>query len=176
MKVYWALLCERLITDVETNNASLIEIIEEISVPTSPPGIVTRPNELPQHESQPQVPPESQPQVPPGSVPGRDEKLDSLLSFWVVVLWARSDYDAPEKGQSRIRMVTPGGREWFSGEYEVDLTQAPRARAAGRMVGFPSTSEGEHILKVEARTAVSGWSEEFEIPVWVRIQAGSPSG
>ena len=150
VKAHWALLCENVITNERTNNASLIEVVEQLNVPAPPPGSVDRP----------------------------DGQSSSLLDMWAVVLWARTDYDAPEKSKARLKMVTPDGEESLSQEYEVDLTHAPRVRAAMRIVGFPVSvvREGEHLLKVEVQTSASDWNEEFELPVWVHIQADIPSG
>ena len=150
MKVLWALLCGNVITDQRTNNVSLIEIIEQITVPAPPPG----------------------------SVAEVDGQSGTLFNMRIVVLWARSDRDVPEKGQARVRMIAPDGKESQSMEHEVDLIKLPRVRAIGHIVGFPFplTHEGEHFFRVEKQTADSTWKTVFELPVWVQIQTDSPSG
>ena len=37
MKVLWALLCKNVITDQDTNNISLIEVVDELTIPAPPP-------------------------------------------------------------------------------------------------------------------------------------------
>ena len=150
MKVIWALLCENVITNQQTNNVSLIEVVDQLTVPAPPPGNVAK----------------------------QDEKFDTFLNMRLVVLWARSDRDVPERGQARVRIIAPDGKEAQSTEHQVDLSEVPRSRAIGRIVGFPFplTDEGEHLFRVEKRTSDSSWRKEFELPLWVQIQTDSPAG
>ena len=150
MKVLWAILCENVIINQQTNNVSLIEVVDQITVPAPPPGNVVKP----------------------------DEKIGTFLNMRLVVLWARSDRDVPESGQARIRIIAPDGKEAQTTEHHVDLSEVPRSSAIGSIVGFPFplTDEGEHLFRVEKRTPDSSWSKEFELPLWVEIQTDSPAG
>ena len=148
MKVLWALLCDYVITNQQTNNISLIEIIEQINVPAPAPG----------------------------SLAEFTEQSATFLNMSLVVVWARSDRDAPEIGQARVGIVAPDGRKSQFAEYEVDLIDTQHTRAVGQIVGFPPlTQEGEHLFRVEKQISDSEWKEEFEVPVWVNIQTDSPS-
>lgn len=149
MKILWTLLCDNVITDHRTNNVSLIEIVEQINVPSPPPVSLAK----------------------------SGDQSPTLLNMWLVTLWARSENDKPENGQARIKVVAPDGTESQLIEYEVNLNETPRSRAVGRIAGFPLlTQEGEHLFRVEKLTSDSDWQKEFELPVWVQIQSDSPSG
>ena len=144
MKVIWALLCEKTIVDQESNNLSLIEVIDELIVPAP----------LPQ------------------GVHGSGAEGSSILDLRLVVLWERSDPLRPEKGQARIRIIAPNASESSVAEHEVDLMESPRMRAIGHLLGspMPFTQEGQYFVKIEAKTADSDWQELFELPLQVSVQ------
>lgn len=144
MKVVWALLCETTIVDRDTNNVSLINVVDEITVPAPPP------------------------QGPLGSVIERIEILDLHLA----ILWARSNPDVPERGEARITVVAPDGSISVSPEVAVDLSQSQRMRAVGHLLDspFPNWQEGQYLFKIESKTADLDWQEMFELPLWVKVQ------
>lgn len=147
LRAIWAILCKNTIIDQRSNNISLIEVIDEISLPAPAPESVT------ETSGQPAV--------------GFDASL--------VILWARSDPDMPEKAQVRNSVVTPKGFQTQSTENEIDLTDALRVRSIGQIARFPLLSQdGEHTLKIEMKAADTDWQEAFELPLWVNIQTDSP--
>ena len=82
----------------------------------------------------------------------------------------------PEKAQARSRIIAPNGGEARSGEVEIDLTDIIRARAIGRVTGFPPfTQVGEYTIKIETKAQDSEWQEVFELPLWVNIQTDTAS-
>lgn len=144
MKVIWALLCETAIVDRDTNNISLVNIVDEMTVPAPPPqGLL-------------------------GPVIERIEVLDLRLA----ILWARSISDVPESGEGRITVVAPDDSISVSPEVEVDLSQSQRMRAVGHLLEspFPSWQEGQYLFKIESRTEDLDWQEMFELPLWVKVQ------
>ena len=145
MKVTWAILSENAIVDRRTNNVSLIEIIDELTVPVTPP---------PQAEGS-------------GAEPGTRPTLR------LTVLYARSDYGSAEKSLTRIRMVDPGNREFQIMEQEIDLTEYPRVRSSGRLglSPLPLNVEGLYSFKIEVSTPTSDWAEAFELPLMIKIQS-----
>ena len=149
MKAIWAILCKNVIVDQQSNNVSLIEVIDEFTIPVPPPV------NLPEIDGEPGI----------------------LLDVSLVVLWARSHRDTPEKAQSRTSIVTPDGTEARSLENEVDLTEAIRARAIGRIVGFPHPLNhgGEYLFRIELKVPGSDWKEELELPLWVNVQKDTTS-
>lgn len=149
MKVVWAILCKDTIVNRDTNNMTLVEVIEELNVVASPP------------------------QEPSGPELG----FSTVLDLHLVSLWVRTAPSVPEKGQARFKAVTPSGREVASAEAEVDLTEGPRLRADGHLLEspFPFSDDGIYLFKIEARTAESDWEEVYELPLWVQIQGDNSS-
>lgn len=144
MKVIWALLCEKAILDRDTNNASFINVVEEITVPASPP------------------------KIPSGS----DIEPILMLDLRMAILWARSNPDMPESGEARVRLIAPDETASVSAELMVDLTESQRMRGIGHLIEspFPVLQEGQYLFKVEAKTEGLDWQEMFELPLWVKVQ------
>ena len=148
MKVIWAILCQNAIVAQESNNVSLIEVIDELTVPAPPP-----------RRSQEST-----------------EEIGLLFDARLVILWSRDDLGTPESGTSRTRLVDPDGRESLSPEIEIDLTNFLRSRSIGRFGAFPfsPTREGEHLFKIEVRTPASEWVQVAELPLLIQIQSDRP--
>ena len=146
MKVIWALLCETTITDRDTNNVSLINVVDEITVPASPP----------------QEPTEA------------DSEEIALLGVGLrmVILCVRSNPEIPESGEMRIKVVAPDETARISVQLEVDLTQSQRLRGTGHLLEVPflSWQEGQYLFKIETKTEGLDWQEMFELPLWVKVQ------
>ena len=143
MKVVWAILCERVVIDTETNNLSLINVVEEVHVPAQPPG------SLPEAVSK-------------NLVPG-------LLEL--VVLWARSDAEIPERGLGRVRIVTPAVGETIANDFDVDLSRFLRLRSRLKLPGLPPGGEGTYLFKIGGKPAGGEWTELFELPLRMVLQA-----
>ena len=148
LRAVWAILCENTIIDQRSNNVSLIEVIDELTIPAPAPEPMTE-------------------------TKGEPRKF---FDADLVVLWARSKLDLPEKAQMRSKIVAPNGGEARSGESEVDLTENIRLRSIGRIAGLPPfTQAGEYRIKIEAKESDSEWQEVFELPLWVSVQTDTPS-
>ena len=147
MKVLWAILCESSVTDKDTNNVSLFNIIEEVTIQGPTPAVE--------------------------SEPGSDSIVVPLgLNF--VILWSRSNLEVPEKGQGRVRLLDPDGEVAPSREFEVDLTEFLRMRVGSRLPGLPSGKEGEHLFRVEGKVPDSDWKQMFELPLRVIVRSQDP--
>ena len=144
MKVVWAILCKDTIVNRDTNNMTLVEVIEELNVVASPPQ----------------------------GTPVPELGFSAVLDLHLVSLWVRTEPSVPEKGQARFKAVTPKGREVVTAEAEVDLTEGPRLRADGHLLEspFPFSDDGTYFFKIEMRTPESDWEEVYELPLWVQIQ------
>ncbi len=143
MNVLWALLCETVIIDQQTNRASIIGVIDEINVPAPPP---EEPSET-------------------------GESPITAANMRLIALWSRSNHAVPESSQARVRIVAPNGDEWRSEEHRVDLTDAPLARAIGHITGLPPLArDGMHLLRLESQMSDATWREEFELPMRVHVQ------
>ena len=143
MKVIWAILCERVAIDRETNNLSLFNVIEEVTVPAQPPLSLSE-------------------AIPKGVIPA---------TFELVVLWVRSDLDVPERGLGRIRILIPDVSEEITQEYEVDLSQFLRLRARLRLPGIPAGGGGIYSFIIEGKPPGEDWTMMFDLPLRVVLQA-----
>lgn len=143
MKVIWALLCERSVIDKETNNLSVHNVIEELTVISTPP----------------QGPP-----VPTG--PGEG----IAMGFQLVALWTRSLEEVPERGNGRVRLVLPGDESQLGAEYEVDLTQYLRLRYLMHIAGLPMRGEGTYRFVIEGKDEDGQWTPMFEVPLRVIVK------
>ena len=147
MKVLWAILCEGAITDRESNNVSLFNIIEELGVPAqAPEGL----GDL---------------GLPPGVFPG---------TFTLVILCTRANLDTPEMAHGRIRLVAPDNTELLSLDFEMDLFEFLSGRLIINMPGLPISSEGQYLFKIAGKSQDSDWEEMFELPLTVSIQTQDP--
>ena len=144
MKVIWAVLCERVVIDRETNNLSLFNVVEEVQVPAQQPRSLTE---------------------------VLDESVIPI-SFELVVLWVRSELQLPEKGFGRVRVLLPGDKDDLIQEYEVDLTKFLRLRSRLRLLGLPAGGEGVYLFKVDGKSSGQEWTELFELPLPVVLQPG----
>ena len=144
MNVSWAILCESAIVDKDTNNVSLVNVVEELTLPAAPPEIAAT----------------------------SDPSQLKPVSLAIVTLFARSDPSVPESGEAQIKIVAPDGRIGLSGQISVDLIQHERLRAIGRtfQMPFPDRLAGQYLLKVEVKTAGLDWEEMFSLPLQVKVQ------
>jgi hypothetical protein len=144
MKVLWALLCQSVVVDKTTNNVSLFNVIEEVSIP-----ILSKS-------------PTTMTEIPLDAVP-------ALFNF--VILFARTDPEVAEVGRARIKTSGPGATSNTSQEFEVDLTQFRRSRSILRVPGLPVAAEGDMIFQIEGKDERSNWGEQFRLPIRVAQRA-----
>jgi hypothetical protein len=144
LKVIWAILCQNSAVDRDTNNLSLFNVVEELTVPARPPA---------------------------GS-PGQQLPAGALQQplFQLVVLWTRSDPDVPEQGRGRIQVLLPDGSLAMRQEFEVVLTQYLRVRFRSNIPELPVGGEGVYRFLIDGKAADSEWSQLFELPLSVVFQ------
>lgn len=144
MKVIWAILCQNSVIDGDTNNVSLFNVVEELTLPAPPP-------EAPR---------------------GRQLTVGLTLAplFQLVVLWTRSNQEVPEQARGRVRLLLPNDQEAVNQEFEVDLTQYLRLRNRINIAAFPVGPEGIYRFVVEGMTGTSEWAQMFELPLRVVFQ------
>ena len=148
MKVIWAILSENAIVDRQSNNISLIEVIDELTVPVPPPQVVSQ----------------------------SGEQLQIPFSFCLSILFARTDIGVAEKGRYSVTIIGPDGVKSESRELDVDLMENLRSRSIGRMGEFPLplTVEGQYSFKIDVKSVDSDWKEAFELPLRVNFQRDDP--
>ena len=142
LKVIWAILAERVAIDKDTNNISLFNVIEEVMVPAQPPRTLPDTTE--------------------------DSIIPSIMEL--VILWARTDFEIPERGLGRIRVVAPELTRSLSVDQEVDLSKFLRLRSRLRLPGLPAGGEGTYLFKIDGRPATGEWAQMFELPLRVVFQ------
>jgi hypothetical protein len=134
----WTIPCRHCITDRETNNVTLVEVIEELAIPVAPPV-----------QGQP---------LPRGFAPA---------IFQVVTLWEREQDDTGGIGHGRMSLLGPQGDVLHLAQYDVDLQQHMRTRQQIVMFGFPSQGQGRYQFRVERQLENGEWQEEALIPLRV---------
>ena len=117
MKVIWAVLCETSVVDRDTNNVSLLNVLEQMQLVAEPPVL---------SEAEPR---------PEAMVPSQIQ---------MVILSERTDMNVPEKGRCRLRLIAPDGKESHPSDFDVDLTKAPRHRFRMNFQGIPITIQGRY--------------------------------
>ena len=142
MKIVWAVLCENSVIDRDTNNVSLINVLEQMQLVAEPPVL---------SEAEP---------IPESRVPAQMQ---------MVILSERSDMSVPERGRCRLRLITPDGKESHPSEFEVDLTKTLRHRFRMNFQGIPITSQGRYMFTVDVKAETGHWIESFEVPLEVSI-------
>ena len=144
MKVLWAIVCEGISVDRQTNNISLFNVIEQMRT-----GALAAPAE-----------------------PNEDHVvlLGTALNMKLVVLWDREDLDRPESGEGRMVVAPPAGEPAHSNAYPVDLNQFQRRRVISGFPGFPARGAGIYRLIVESRNDDNReWQSAFELPIQVTV-------
>lgn len=143
-KHIWAVVCKRSIVDAETNNVSLIDVLEEVSVSLPP---ATKINKVKKGY---------------GIVP---------MNFEVVSMWIRESSEEKSVGRSRIAICDPSGRIVQSTEIDVDLREYQRMRTRQRFSGLPVRGEGNYWLCVELKDeGKDKWIEVDRVPLQVNIE------
>jgi hypothetical protein len=149
----WSVLCSQSITNKDTNNISLIEILEQLKVNLE----LLSPDGTP---APPDVHLKTVPILP---------IVMNVVSFWV-----RSDDDSPEVSYGRLSLKTPSGQERLISNFRIELEKFQQNRTINKMVGFPVSESGKFLFLVDLGTSPTGnWSRVAEIPLRVTKHFGT---
>jgi hypothetical protein len=145
----WTVACRFSMTDAESNNVSLIGVLEEITIPAAPPT------------------------APPAAPDAR--LVPATID--VVTLWSRDEEERQEEGFGRMSLVAPSGHTVLDFSYPVNLRESRRFRSVGRILGLPAPEAGRYSFRVERRRSEEdAWEPVASIPLWVSIlQPPAPS-
>ena len=142
----WTVLCQRSLIDIDSNNISLIDVIEQISMSAPTPS-----------EQQ------SKGQIQVGTVP---------FNFEVVSLWSRAEESQPALGQCRVTLLSPSGPLGEANHVPVDLRKYERTRIRQRFGGLSVSKAGQYFFRVEYRDdGETEWCEVGAIPFKVIIES-----
>ena len=128
--------------DKDSNNFSVINVIEEVGLPVEPPS---------------EGSPEST----------EDRRHFSPANFEMVVLWARTDEKTSERGRGRIVVELPNRSQVLSPEIDVDLTKFLRLRSRINFPGFPDGGIGRYHFVVQYKSSENEWEPKFTYPLRV---------
>lgn len=145
IKHIWTVLCQRSTIDKYSNNISLSDVLEQLTVSASL-----------LHEQQPTG------GTPVGAL---------VFHFELVSLWSRANEAQPALGHARVVILSPSGGITEPQPIQVDLREYERMRTRQRFGGLPVREAGQFIFRVEYRDdGESTWREVAAVPLKVIIE------
>ena len=103
-----------------------------------------------------------------GPLPEKEGLLP--LSFQIVSLWARPEYNEPIRGQGRVEFLDPLKNHIRDFTFDIDLSENVRMRTTAELIGFPFRGEGLHWIKIEGRTNEGDkWKEKALLSVDIKV-------
>lgn len=151
----WSVLCYKAPIDKDTNEVSLLNVVESLTIRTTEAELQDRVERLKEGE---------QALLPP---PGNLE----LVSWWV-----RSDFDIPEEGvRARVVLRLPDGREQVTEERTMDLRQSSGYRLKFRVPGIPFGGVGAYWFEIQQqengkKEGGRAWDTVASIPLKVYVK------
>lgn len=140
----WSILCERSIIDDSSNNISLLNVIEELTL-TPPPGMKAG----------------VAVETGSGVVP---------FNYEIASLWTREKSDKPELGRAKIMLIDPFGKSKASNEVELDLRSYERLRTRQRFNGLPMSGVGQYTFLIQLQGENGKeWIDVARVPLQVKI-------
>jgi len=120
IKHIWSVLCQQSIVNRDSNNISLIEVIEQLSIE----------GRVIESESE-------KPKLLP-------------LSFNIVSMWIRENLDEPADSKANVIFLSPRDKELSRKEVHIDLSEYQRFRTISRINGLPFSGYGQYkfVIKV----------------------------
>lgn len=142
-KHQWSIVCDQAIVDRFTNNLTIVNIIEQVSL------TIQRTGKASEATSSPVV----------------------LVDFKVVSLWHRSEPSVEEDGKARIRLLSPSGKPLApDSELRIELTgDKLRTRNILNCRGIPIRETGEHQVQIQQLQKNGRWKTDATIPIIVTI-------
>lgn len=144
IKHIWSILCRRSVIDSETNNISLYDSLEELSV-----GIKVKQQNAPLPQA-----------------------INIPIDYEVVSFWMKENIEIHIQADTEIEIVLPNGSTGKSFPQKIDMPEKmQRIRARYRIKGFGVTMPGTYWFKIKIK---EGGEKLFrtvsEIPLEVKIQ------
>lgn len=143
----WTVLCSRVITSSESNNASLIEVIEELTLDVSGEG---------DNKSTEQA------------------VVPLPFSLVLISLWSRTEDDKPIVGTAKDIFLAPSGKTLGEQEFKINLSDHIRIRTRRKFINLPIPvkESGKYRFRTEILDEQKNtWIEVSNIPLVVKTQA-----
>ncbi len=141
----WSVLCTTSMVNSQTNNISLIEVTEKISIPE-----------------------------PPAEMQSAD-RIVIPVSLDFVSLWGRSDLGEPARQKAQMRFLAPDGMELASLRYDIDLTSYVRYRSQTKLPTMTVHGAGKYQFIVEIEASEDHWDVVARIPLELEIISQQPA-
>ncbi len=152
MKHLWSLICQQAITNKDSNNLTLVEILEEIKyVPVADPA--------------------AQEMVRSAIQEGR---ASLPIPLYFVTAWLRSDLEKPEQSEEQLFIKAPNGKRLPPIKTTIDLIQYSRYRSVTIVPSLPLNGQGVYQFVVSHQVG-DEWEEDASIPLMISEGASAGS-
>ncbi len=134
----WTALCRQAIIDRASNQASLIEITDQLNFLEAVPDEVAKAHDA------------------------------VAVEMALVTLWARDSFDVPSKGETRDVILYPDGKKLLGTPRPIDLESGHRARHIRRIGSLTFHGFGRYQFVVELKTVSKGkerWKQVANVPL-----------
>jgi hypothetical protein len=143
-KHLWTVFCSKSILDRNTNNVSLIEVVEELTI-----GLTQ------------------------GSAIPSDNPVVIPITASLVTLWVRNDPLSSESTVGRFYLIGPANQKLAEGSFNIDLEKHNRTRCFANTSAFPVQGAGTYQFVVEYQSTEGQWTEAGRLPIDVKYESGA---
>lgn len=143
----WALICYKASLDKETNQVSLLDVLEELTLAGDPTSTIAE-----------------------------GEKIAIAQHMEFATLWKRTEFEKPEVGVAmKLEIIAPSGKTLVaSAELPLRLDTARRYRGIIRMEGLPFEGFGFYQFRLLGKHGEENWQEVTSVPLELKRQQDDP--
>lgn len=154
IKHIWSVLCQKSLIDSETNNLTLVDVLEELSINISIPPLTVG--------------------TPANSVINR---IDVLISYEIVSLWVRDSAKTKETINLSIELLDPTGKGVSKQEHTVVMNEnLLRYRTRLKIVGLGISTPGHYSFLVKIKEEnKENYRTVAELPLEIKIIKNNPT-
>lgn len=154
IKHIWSVLCQKSLIDSETNNLTLVDVLEELSINVS---------------------------LPPVNLSGSGTptmgRIDVPIGYEIVSLWVRDSAKTKETVNLRIELIDPNGKEVSKQDHSVVMNEnLLRYRTRLKIVGLGITTPGNYTFLVKIKEEdKENYRTVAELPLDIKIVKNNPN-